>query len=415
MGASISQWPLAAHDALDACAGAQLQRGAPTCGAVDLPDYRTLATKLLPNGQRDLLLGNGFSMAALSRFAYRAIAREVSVALGKYHTDIKTYLADSDIVDLEVVMADIREGAALEEPDELDPEDIRTIGGDQYAALQAAFIRALSGIHPKRPTFLDPHNWEACQDFAANFHDIYTLNYDLLVYWLNMKAKPDERWRDGFFPNDDDVLTYAPGNHDSRPTITFLHGGLHLYEVDGQFHKLVWAGPGETMITQLQDGLDLGIFPLFIAEGTQEAKQNRIAKSTYLREGFARLARAHGNIITFGVSFGENDIHVLETLAASRHLRSLSLGVFSENSLERYEKVIEKFSTLRQAAGHEPIPTFLYDAASVLPWGTHGVPKGSLPVPAPIDPTYDPQAAQREDPRFDPHHPDYDPDWARPW
>src|SRR5260370_1205122 len=56
------------------------------------------------------------------------------------------------------------------------------------AAIKDALVTAIAKRHPDRPYDVKPEQYAACRAFISRFEHIFTLNYDVLLYWA-IKAR----------------------------------------------------------------------------------------------------------------------------------------------------------------------------------------------------------------------------------
>jgi predicted component of type VI protein secretion system len=106
-----------------------------------------------------------------------------------------------DTRDFEIVMRALRAAAALirlyrqEEPElaarlEADADGLREV-----------LVPAIAQNHPERPGDIPDGRYQACRAFLSHFARIYTVSYDLLLYWAIMKQElppPEIPSDDGF-------------------------------------------------------------------------------------------------------------------------------------------------------------------------------------------------------------------------
>lgn len=113
-----------------------------------------------------LLLGNGFSVAYNPIFKYNNLKDEV-------------FKKAFDGMDVEEIMLSL-----YSQPKYLD------------SRLKAGFISAISSVHPD---WASDDKIKSCAAFLKNFSRVYTLSYDLLLYWvINSAPELLDKFRDGF-------------------------------------------------------------------------------------------------------------------------------------------------------------------------------------------------------------------------
>ena len=120
-----------------------------------------------------------------------------------------------------------------------------------YEQVRDALTDAISRSHPDLPEDVGDEALDACADFLVKFNNVFTLNYDLLLYWASLRKVPfpfkDGFGREGNTPDSHLVFLQAQtkGNF-----IYFLHGALHLTTADGEVRKLAsrsdWPPPHGT-------------------------------------------------------------------------------------------------------------------------------------------------------------------------
>ncbi len=93
------------------------------------------------------------------------------------------------------------------------------------AAIKDALVTAIAKRHPDRPFDIKPTQYASCRKFVSAFDHIFTLNYDVLLYWALMQDKVDkltmrhdDRCR---HPEDDPDKPWASG---SRARSAHHHG-----------------------------------------------------------------------------------------------------------------------------------------------------------------------------------------------
>jgi uncharacterized protein DUF4917 len=268
----------------------------------------------IPEGASvSVLLGNGFSRAWNdATFRYETLYD--AATFGQRDNIIRKVFDVLETQDFEKVTGRLRSAA-----------DILTlyVGDDSLShqlqedtqAIKDALLRAIADTHPSRPNQVTEPEYRCARQFLSMFASIYTVNYDLLMYWArNQDNLPPEGWTtdDGFRR---DQLWVGP---DTDQEVFFLHGALHLYETQEGVKKHAFSNQGQPIIDTVQENLQRDIFPLFVSEPTADLKQRRINANPYLSYCLRRLTRESGFFFVFGHQFSEVDQHIFAALDNSR-------------------------------------------------------------------------------------------------
>jgi hypothetical protein len=146
--------------------------------------------------KRHLLLGNGFSIALFpDRFRYGSLLDEADFTA---YPKARRAFDALGTTDFEAVIHALRQAVALLPLyDEL--STTRTRMDQDATALKELLVQAIGGRHPERPSDVTEAQYRSCRTFLAHFGgdarnrkssggkdlrgNIYTLNYDLLLYW----------------------------------------------------------------------------------------------------------------------------------------------------------------------------------------------------------------------------------------
>jgi len=256
------------------------------------------------------------------------------------------------------------------------------------AALKEILVQTIASNHPATPADIPDEKFWACRKFLANFiggagGQIFSLNYDLLLYWALMHedmpfGKTIELQKNDGFGNDEDEpdAEYVVWQGETRAhdaCVHFLHGALHLFDSGSELKKYTWIRKGIPLIEQVRAALHAGAFPLFVAEGTSVQKKNKIRHNAYLYQGLKQLTanafQGKHCFFVFGHSLAANDDHILARLGRGRFPK-LYVGIYGdENSPEN--RAIKERSQAVSALRHwrNPLSVSFYDAASAHVWG----------------------------------------------
>ena len=89
--------------------------------------------------------------------------------------------------DFEMVIKALRQTALLARVYVPDRPELMTSLIQDAKGLRDVLVNTIARNHPARPQEIAPHRYQACRTFLDSFECIYTLNYDLLLYWALMQ------------------------------------------------------------------------------------------------------------------------------------------------------------------------------------------------------------------------------------
>ncbi len=323
--------------------------------------------------RKHLLLRNGFSIACRPNiFVYgklfeRADFSRLSPFAKRAFTALKTQNFERVIK----ALRDTKSLAAIY--DGVPPEVLETIQQDADG-LQELLVHTIASNHPKWPGEINEDEYAACRKFLSHFDTIYSLNYDLLLYWVQMHNEEgtDPSSDDGFRRSEDDFeasyVTWDPSQSHGQNT-WYLHGALHVFDAGTEVQKYTWANTGIRLIDQIRDALERNYFPLFVAEGTSQEKLERIRHSDYLAKGYRSFSEIKHALFIYGHSLGENDEHYLKLIEKKR-IAHLYVGIYGNPKSATNELAVRRAKQMANNRGKtNPLKVSFYDAASAKVWG----------------------------------------------
>jgi hypothetical protein len=272
---------------------------------------------LIPHGAPvSVLLGNGFSRAWRDNiFQYGTLYDAAS--FGPRENKIRQVFDVLNTYDFEKVTSRLRSAAEIMNLYSRDRELSRQLHEDSEI-IKDALLRAIIQTHPARPNEVTADEYICVRRFLSKFSNIYTVNYDLLMYWArNQRDLEPDNWEtdDGFRS---DHVWVGP---ETDQNVFFLHGALHLFQDRDGIKKHAFSLHGEPIIEairdNLQDNLARDVFPLFVSEPSAELKLSRINSNPYLSYCFRQLSQEEGYILIFGHQFREFDQHIFAALDRS--------------------------------------------------------------------------------------------------
>ncbi|KTS91721.1 hypothetical protein NS183_02890 [Microbacterium testaceum] len=292
-----------------------------------------------------VLLGNGFSIDYDHRvFNYDSLAEKAELnGLSVDKADLFRSLKSSNF---EAIMDKLRAAAALQKlyaPGSL----LADVMKNDLKVVRRGLADSLANLHPDSAMALTDDEVEHAGTFLGNFDAIYTVNYDLLLYWVvNRTTVASVPKQDGFeWPTwrRSDRLIWKSNPSTGEQQVHYLHGALHLFvDDDGKLTKLSGSEHGR-LIDELRRRLQDGSRPRVVTEGRREEKETRIDRSPYLRTMMRRFADVTGAVFIHGMSLSENDDHILELIEATESsMSALYVAIHGDPSTRAAQRIIRR-------------------------------------------------------------------------
>ena len=274
-------------------------------------------------------------------------------------------------------------------------EKISTKMKEQADRLKEILIETIAHNHPEYPSQIPFIKYDACLQFLSYFLNkdndgkIYTLNYDLLLYWTIMRGLEnnffDQEANDGFgreseYENGEfnisGYVTWQGDGNARNQNVHYLHGALHLFDRGANVEKFTWIDTGERLLEQTRKALKENLFPLFVAEGKSDKKLERIAHSGYLYHSFKnfsgvmRTGRKDSSpcLFTYGVSFGENDSHIFNKISKG-NIKKIFVGIYGDHNSNSNKKIIESIKTIQRKRKFGDLDVEYFESESAKVWG----------------------------------------------
>lgn len=337
--------------------------------------------------KRHLLLGNGFSIACRADiFHYGSLFAQADFG------QVPEVVAVFDALATQDFEAAIRalENAARILP-AYEPFGAAAVAKmlEHAAALKEILVQTIAGNHPGIPLEIADEKFWACRQFLSHFLSgpkagyVFTLNYDLLLYWTLMHEDMPFGDRivltknDGFGNDEDDpdtdyvVWQGETGAHDAR--VHFLHGALHLFDSGSELKKYTWVRKQVPLIEQAREAIAGNAYPLFVAEGTSVQKKAKIRHNAYLYQGFKQFTSnvkiGTHCVFVYGHSLADNDDHILVRIGRGKFPK-LYVGIYGdENSADNRRIMARAMALAGMRTALNPLEVVFYDAASANVWG----------------------------------------------
>lgn len=330
--------------------------------------------------QKHLLLGNGFSMSYDSGiFSYNALSKFLenldNDILQKLFQIIKTS-------NFELLMEQLDNVAQIAEVFGADKKVVYNIR-KATETLKESLIEAIKELHPEHVFSVPEEKSKACADFLNSFlaeeGQIFTTNYDLLLYWVLLRNKI-ENSIDGFGRDAEESDEWLPederqyselrwGKYKGVQTVHYLHGALQLFDSGVDIIKEEYTNE-HYLLENIKERMEKKEYPIFVTAGNGFEKLSHIVHNKYLAYCYESLSSITGSLICYGFGFGDYDEHIIAAInKASKKrkdhndnwrpfLNSIYIGIYSEADLRHIKSIEKKFK----------VPVRVFDAKTVNVW-----------------------------------------------
>lgn len=325
--------------------------------------------------KRHLLLGNGFSIACRPKiFVYSKLFEQADFS--KLSSYAKLAFTALGTTDFEKVIRSLNDSAKLAESYGV-AKKICDQMRDDALKLKELLVQTIAKSHPERPSDIKDEEYAYCQVFLANFSTVYTLNYDLLLYWTQMHHE-DSSLRnsdDGFRTSQDDVdhgnesdyVVWEPDQSHGQDT-WFLHGALHVFDSGLEIQKYTWNRTGIRLIEQTRAALKKDLFPLFVAEGSSAEKLERIRHSDYLAKAYRSFQSICYCLFIHGHSLAEYDEHFLKLIERGK-IDHVFVGIHGDPESAGSKQIIRRANKFADNRGvKRPLKVEFYDSKTASVW-----------------------------------------------
>lgn len=337
--------------------------------------------------KRHLLLGNGFSIACRPKiFTYGSLFAQADFSSAPRLPAVFEAVGTTDFEHVIKMLEDASRVVSVY-------SDQRTEAAEQMAsdskALKAILIQTVADNHPNIPNEIADEQFWACRRFLSHFLGeankdgrVYTLNYDLLLYWalmhddMGFEDPIKLATNDGFGRDEDTDPEYVnwmgEGNADHQ-RVHYLHGALHLFDAGAELQKYIWKNKKIPLLVQAREAMASAKFPLFVAEGESEQKLAKINHSAYLHHSYKsfsrRMEQPDGSLFIFGHSLAKNDQHILKKIGRGK-VRQVYIGLYGNPAIPGNQQIQSAVDALAHSRSDSaPLEVAFFDAASANVWG----------------------------------------------
>ncbi|MCH5715569.1 DUF4917 family protein [Niabella hibiscisoli] len=182
--------------------------------------------------KKHLLLGNGFSISwKPDTFRYDSLYDRANFK--NLNPDIKKVFEKLKTKDFELVMKSLVNAAGVLKV--YLPARKRLIAELEQDAveLKNLLVTTIASNHPENPSEISENEYFLANSFLNHFQNIYTLNYDLLLYWVIMHYNQENdkiKYDDGFRTPDNGKSQYVTWDIEKTNTQNiFIYMELFTY------------------------------------------------------------------------------------------------------------------------------------------------------------------------------------------
>lgn len=329
----------------------------------EIPNWNVIAGEFNGAG---LILGNGASISVSDNFDYPSIfekAKEeeyIDEPLERIFDDLQTK-------DFEFVLRELWHSKEINRVLNLDPESKVS---EAYDNVKDALINTVCSIHENVTYDSEKEKLKKASIFLSQFSKIFSLNYDLLVYWAIMIGNDNvpNKFKDGFTYGG--VFNWEKALNPEDSTIVFYpHGNLVIgRHIEGGDFKICADGRRrhDLLNTIIDKWREENFIPVFVSEGNKEQKKRTIFQSPYLEPIYNYFLRNIGNsVVIYGWSMKARDDHILEAICKKKPVKfAVSLYTNRPEYTETKERIKNK---LRSKLGQQ-IPIYFFKAQSEGCW-----------------------------------------------
>lgn len=323
--------------------------------------------KQTEKSRRYLLLGNGFSMAyKKERFSFKNLlesATEGEEPLIKKNSPIYKLFLEFGTSDFEKIVRLLESSSQVLKYYNEDSNSTQTTMTSDAKSLKKHLVKVITNNHPELPTEILEEEYLSCINFIKKFDTIFTLNYDLLLFWTTMRYK--ELKDNDFFKNDSearlnisdgfgnigtetqkDYVVFKNDNSNYYQTIHYLHGALHIFDNKHEIIKNTYSRTQKALKEQTLENLEKSIYPIFISEGTTNQKLAKIIHNSYLNSSYKTLktipekyknksTTQQTTLIIFGTMLKNNDEHIIDAIVKSQ-IQTIYIGLKSLSKISDF-------------------------------------------------------------------------------
>jgi len=286
----------------------------------------------------DILIGNGFSINLNPSFNYTSLFETFLQSLPIEKATIYKKMNNSNF---ESILKDFQKVARINKLFSIDYNPIK----EALLEIRSGLVTAITTNHPTKVD-IDKIRLLKIGKELSFFGDIFTLNYDLLLYHTILlmndyyeEKDEDFRYSDFFWkslPNNFLGFGY-PQNYSNRGSIYYLHGAIFLFNDGFDAIKLKLNSSENEILDSIKKAINRGVVPLFISEGTSKEKSYLIRQNEYLTRCISDLAYRTDTLVIYGASLLSQDNHIVNAINF-KEKRKIAISLYIKRSSQTCQK-----------------------------------------------------------------------------
>jgi hypothetical protein len=267
-----------------------------------------------------LLVGNGASIAVFEGFRYDNLFEKACESKILDDNTVAIFKAfGEDQTDFEVVLRRLWYARQVNLALKLQGDAVERVDS-LYSAVRHALIEAVRRVHVEPATARE--HFDAIARFTGSFRTVFSLNYDLLLYWATNYGRAEGLgdFRD-CFGRSNAGLTFDPNwaraeNNGHFTRCFYPHGALMFARTDyGGETKLTVREGGGLLLDKIGESWSEHATPLFVCEGKSAHKLQSIASSAYLAQVYsAGFDQIRASLTIYGWSMSPQDQHIVDRI-----------------------------------------------------------------------------------------------------
>ncbi|MDV7338060.1 DUF4917 family protein [Terasakiella sp. A23] len=272
-----------------------------------------------------IVVGNGGSRAVSGAFAYRSLLEKARQD-GHVNEELTQLFERFKTEDFENLLRKLWYAQQVNDVLDIESDAI----GQAYETIQGALAQAVRSAHC---TYTDalPYFGEIAT-FLSQFKTIFSLNYDLITYWVMMHSNDNQnthKFKDCFvkagggFEFNWGYLRSSQIPNQKVSLVFYPHGALSLLIGEERSVKKIINDEGASYLETIIDNWEAEKNPpLIICDGNSESKKRNIINNKYLSDVYQNALPNSGPSLTvYGWSMGPQEQHIIDQIMNGNYER----------------------------------------------------------------------------------------------